>query len=250
MGNQKVMQFVERVVTEEIRKGNLVNSKDVLTMLPELIDTVHIDSKKMKDSIDRCFSATNPVNAILKLFGVQFIKKEKVITKLLNLSFEQGDVTVQIDDSYAKRWLTLNPEELRVIVERIAQKLFELETQANQIYDDEKKRGDELFGKYEKLLKEHNELKYSAETNEKLIAERIQYILSLTGKDAVADNEQLVELLKDLNIEVYWDSADAPFADAAMFTEYAIDDEALASTKPCLIRNDSVFVKGMRFIKK
>lgn len=250
MENQKVIQFVEQVVTEEIRKGNLVKSKDVLTMLPDLIDTVHIDRKKMRGSIEQCLSTSNPVNAILKLFGVQVIKKEKAITKLLNSSSEQGDVSVQIDDSYAKRWLTLNPTQFRSIVEKIAQKLFELETQANQTYDDEKKRGDELFGKYEKLLKEHNELKYSTKTNEKLIAERIQYILSLTGKDAASDNEQLIELLKDLNIEVYWDSADAPFVDAAMFTEYAIDDEALASTKPCLIRNDSVFVKGMRFIKK
>ncbi len=250
MENQKVMQFVEEVVTEEIRKGNLVKSKDVLNMLPELIDTVHIDRKKMRGSIEQCLSTSNPLNAVFKLFGVQLIKKEKTINSLLNSSSEQNDVSVRIDDSYAKRWLTLNPKAFRASVQKIALKLYELETQANQAYDDEKKRGDELFVKYEKLLKEHNELKYSTETNEKLIAERIQYVLSLTGKAASSDNEQLIELLKDLNIEVCWDSADAPFADAVMFTEYSVDDEALASTKPCLIRNGSVFVKGMRFTKK
>ena len=250
MENQKIMQFVKEVVTEEIRKGNLVKSKDVLAMLPELIDTVHIDRKKMRGSIEQCLSTANPLNAVLKLFGVQLIRKEKTNTSLLNSSSEQNDVSVQVDDSYAKRWLTLNPKEFRSIVEKIAQKLFELETQANRAYDDEKMRADELFGKYEKLLKEYNELKYCSETNEKLIAERIQYILSLTGQDSTSDNEQLIELLKDLNIEVYWDSANAPFADAAMFTEYVIDDEALASTKPYLIRSDSVFVKGIRFIKK
>lgn len=250
MENQKIMRFVKEVVTEEIRKGNLVKSKDVLAMLPELIDTVHIDRKKMRGSIEQCLSTANPLNAVLKLFGVQLIRKEKTITSLLNSSSEQNDVSVQVDDSYAKRWLTLNPKEFRAIVGKIAQKLFELETQANQTYDDEKMRGDELFEKYEKLLKEYNELKYCSETNEKLIAERIQYILSLTGQDSASDNEQLIELLKDLNIEVYWDSANAPFTDAAMFTEYIIDDEALASTKPCLIRSDSVFVKGIRFIEK
>lgn len=250
MENQKVMQFVKEVVTEEIRKGNLVKSKDVLAMLPELIDTVHIDRRKMRSSIEQCLSTANPLNAILKLFGVQLIKKEKTITRLLNSSSEENGVSIQVDDSYAKRWLTLNPKEFRAIVEKIAQKLFELETQANQAYNEEKQRGDELFEKYENLMKEHSELKYSTETNEKLIAERIQYILSLTCKDAVSDNEQLIELLKDLNIEVYWDSAEAPFTDAAMFTEYVVDDEAHAGIKPCLVRNDSVFVKGIRFIRK
>lgn len=249
MENEKVMQFVKEVVTEEIRKGNLVKNKDVLIMLPELIDTVHVDRKKMQGSIEKCLSTKNPLNAVLTLFGVQLVKKERIIS-LLDSSSEQNDVSVQVDDSYAKRWITLNPKEFRAIVEKIAQKLFELETQAYQTYDDEKKRGDELFEKYEKLLKEHNELKYSTETNEKLIAERIQYILSLTGKNAISDNEQLIELLKDLNIEVYWDGAEAPFTEAAMFTEYVVEDEAHAGTKPCLVRNDSVFVKGMKFIKK
>lgn len=244
------MQFVEDVVKEEVRKGNLVKSKDVFTMLPELIDTVHIDRKKLRGSIEQCFSTSNPLNSVLNTLGVQIIKKEKTIASLLNSSTEQKDVSVQIDDSYAKRWLTLNPRDFRIIVEKIAQKLFELERQANKTYDDEKKRGDELFDKYEKLLKQHNELKYSAETNEKLIAERIQYILSLTGKNDTSESEQLIELLKDLNIAVYWDGGDAPFTDSAMFTEYAVDNDTLASTKPCLIRNGSVYVKGMRFTKK
>lgn len=250
MENQEVMQFAKEVVTAEIRKGNLVKGKEILNMLPELMATVHIDWKKMRSSIEQCLSTTNPLNAVLKLFGVQLIKKEKIITSLLNSSLEENGVSIQVDNSHAERWITLNPNEFKAIVETIAQKLFELETQANQKYDEEKRRGDELFGKYEKLSKEHNELKYSAETSEKLIAERIQYILSLTGKDTVSDNTQLIELLKDLNIEVYWDSAEAPFTDAAMFTEYVVDDEVHTGTKPCLVRNDSIFVKGLRFINK
>ncbi len=250
MENQKVMQFVEDAVKEEIRKGDLVKSKDVLSMLPELIDTVHIDRKKLRNSVDQCLKTKNPVNALLKLFGVQLIRKEKTIYNLLNSSLDQSDVSVQIDESYAKRWLTLNPKEFKAVVGKIAQKLYELESQANEAYDDEKKRGDDLFSKYEKLSKEHNDLKYSSDANEKLIAERIQYILALTGKESTPNNEQLVELLKDLNIEVYWDSNDAPLTDAAMFTEYTIDTETPASTKPCLIRNGSVYIKGMKFIKK
>ena len=40
MDNQNTMQFAKEVVTEEIRKGNLVKSKEVFAMLPGLMDTV------------------------------------------------------------------------------------------------------------------------------------------------------------------------------------------------------------------
>lgn len=107
-----------------------------------------------------------------------------------------------------------------------------------------------MFDKYEELERKYNQLKRDAEINEKLIAERIQYILSLKGKDAVSDSEQLIELLKDLSIDVYWDCSNVPLTDGEMFTEYVIEDEALVGTKPCLVRNGIVYVKGLRLIKK
>lgn len=249
MENKKLMQFAEDVVKEEIRKGNLIKSRDVLAMLPEILDTIHIDRKKMRHSIEKCLNTSNPFNALLNLFGVQLIRREKTINRLLNSSADTGIVSIDIDDSYARRWLTLDPERFKAVVAKISEKLYEVESQANQAYEEEKKRGDDLFTKYETLIKEHNELKYSAETNEKLIAERIQYILSVGGEAAVADNEQLIELLKDLNIEIYWNCNDAPLTDGAMFTEYVIEDESMASIKPCLVRNGEVYVKGLRFKK-
>lgn len=250
MENQKIKQFAEEVVKEEIRKGNLIRSRDVLTMLPELIETVHIDRKRMRGSIEKCLRFSNPFNAVLDLFGVQLIKKEKTINSLIHSNEGDSEVSVKIDDSYTKQWITLSPNEFKAIVERISQKLYELESQANQAYDDEKSRGDALFDKCEKLTREYNELKYSTEINERQIAERIQYILSVGGKDADSDNEQLIELLKDMSVSVYWDCDNAQLSDAAMFTEYSIDDESLAGIKPCLIRDNKVYIKGIRFAKK
>jgi len=249
MENQKVMQFVEEVVKDEIRKGNLIKSKDVLSMLPEVIDTVHIDRKRMRLSIEQCLTTKNPINALLKLFGVQLIKKEKTINNLLNSSTEQSDVSVQIDDSYSKSWLTLSTKEFEAVMKKIAQKLYELESQANKTYDEEKRRGDSLFSEYNHLEMEYRNYRYNIEVREREIAERIQHILSLCGKDATQENEPLIELLKDLNIEVYWDCADTPFNDSTMFAEYKVDEDAFTGIRPCLVRNNSVYIKGMRFIK-
>ena len=250
MKKTSVMELTRKVVTDEIRKGKLVKSKDVLTMLPSLIDAVHVDETKLRGSIEQCLVNSSPLNSLLNLFGVQLINKETILSQLSDSAEKQNSVSVRLDNSYAERWFALDSAKFQAIVEEIAERLFELETQANQSYDEEKSRGDALFDKYENLLKEHNTLKYSAEANEKMVAERIQYILSVSGPDAVSDNEQLIELLKDLNIEVYWSSAEAPFTDTAMFTEYYVQDADLATVKPCLVRSNLVYVKGMRFVQK
>ncbi|MCI6996188.1 MAG: hypothetical protein MR936_05170 [Eubacterium sp.] len=250
MNNSKGKQIVENVVQAELRKGKLIKGRDVLLALPSLIDAVQIDKKRMRISLERCMKSKDPFNALLNAFGIQLIKKERIIDELIGSGESNEDVTVEIEDSLANRWITLKQDELVPAVEQIAQKLCELEEQANQDYDREKQRGDELFDKYEKLLKEYNELRYNSDTNERMIAERIQYLLFLGGKEAVSENEQLIELLRDLNIDVYWDCNDAVLTDSAMFTEYMVDDETMAGIKPCLVRNNSVYIKGMRLQKK
>ncbi len=249
MENQKISRLAVEIVKEEIRKGRLIESKDVLEMLPEIIDAVYVNKNRLRAAIEHCLSTRNPFNSILNLFGIQVVKKEKIINNLSNYGADPDDISVTIDDSYAKQWLTIDSKEFKNIVEKIAQKLYKIEEQANQNRDEEKKRGDELFDKYEKLKQEYGDLKHKTETNEKTIAERIQYILSLGGEASVSDNKDFIEILRDLDIDVFWDSNNAPFTDAEMFTEYA-NDQASANMKPCLIRGDSVYVKGVRIIKK
>lgn len=246
MGNQKVRQAAEEAVKEEIRKGNLIKSRDVLLILPELIDTICINTKKVRSTVAKSLDS----NTLLSLFGITVVKRNKVIDSLVDSGADYEDVAIEIDDSYVKQWIALNPREFRTVMEKIAAKLYELEDQANQSYNEEKRRGDKWFDKYEKLTREYDEFKDNTDKTERLVAERIQYILSLNGKEAVSENEQLIELLKDMGISAYWDSNGAPMTEAAMFTDYAAEDEAMAGMRPCLVKGDSVYVKGIRLIKK
>ena len=248
MRKTKIEKYVCEIVRDEIRKGRLDKGNDVLNALPGLLDTVYVDKKQLRTAVENCLDSNNPFNAILSLFGVQIIKKEKTIRNLMNSAEDNdGDVTVNIDDSYAKQWLTVNPAEVKTVVEDISEKLYQIENEATASYDDEKKRGDDLFDKYEKLNKEHNLLKADKENSDKMIAERVQYMLSVNGEQATLENEQLIELLKDMSIEVFWNAENAPYAAAAMFTEYKMENES-PNTKPCLIRNNEVYVKGIKFI--
>ena len=248
MRKTRIEECVCEIIRDEIRKGRLDKGNDVLNALPGLLDTVYVDKKQLRTAVENCLDSNNPFNAILSLFGVQIIKKEKTIRNLMNSAEDNdGDVTVNIDDSYAKQWLTVNPSEVKTVVEDISEKLYQIENEATANCDDEKKRSSDLFDKYEKLNKEHNLLKSDKENSDKMIAERVQYMLSVNGEQATAENEQLIELLKDMSIEVFWNADNAPYAAAAMFTEYKMENENL-NTKPCLIRNNEVYVKGIKFI--
>lgn len=248
MKNQSLKPVMQEMVREELRKGNLIKTKDILEMLPDVIDTVQLDKTEMRDAFEDCLATSNPINAILKLFGLQIIKKEKTLDNLVNSGYAEV-VSVEEAEDVLPSWMMVSASEFQTVMESVAQKLAELENRTQQELDAAQARGDSLFGKYEKLTKEHEALKGQMEANERMIAERIQYMLFVNGAAESDANKQLSEMLENLQIEVYWDSTDAPFAAAAMFAELHVDDASAIGTKPCLARNGEVYVKGLRLVQ-
>lgn len=246
MENQNFKKSVEEVIKEEIRKGKLIKSKDILELLPEVTDTVQIDCKKMRRSIEQCLSAKNPVNSFLNLFGVQLVNMDKGFNNLLNP--EHRDVSIKIDNSRVRQWLMINSERFKSVVEKISYELYNLETEANEKFSMEKEDRERLFFENKSLKDECNGLKSYIADKEEQVARRIQKFLSVSGKEAVSQNEELIELLSDLDIEVHWDCSNTSLTDAAMFNEFTTDIKSkLNEMMPCLIRNGSVYLKGVRY---
>ena len=248
MKNQSLKPVMQEMVREELRKGNLIKTKDILEMLPDVIDTVQLDKTEMRDAFEDCLATSNPINAILKLFGLQIIKKEKTIDSLVNSGYAE-DISIQEEGDEPSTWVVVDPTAFQAFMESMSQKLAELENRTREELEVAQARGDSLFDKHEKLTKVHNTLKAQMDANEKLIAERIQYMLFVNGAAESDTNKQLIEMLDDLGIEVYWDSTDAPFAAAAMFAELRVDDASAIGTKPCLARNGEVYIKGLRLVQ-
>lgn len=248
MKNQSLKPVMQEMVREELRKGSLIKTKDILEMLPDVIDTVQLDKTEMRDAFEDCLATSNPINAILKLFGLQIIKKEKTLDNLVNSGCAE-DISIQEEGDEPSTWVVVDPTAFQAFMESMSQKLAELENRTREELEAAQARGDSLFGKYEKLVKEHEALKGQMEANERMIAERIQYMLFVNGAAESDANKQLSEMLENLQIEVYWDSTDAPFAAAAMFAELHVDDASAIGTKPCLARNGEVYIKGLRLVQ-
>lgn len=237
---KKDQERITEIVKDEIRKGNLSEGKEILLILPEIFETVALNQKLLKSGMEKCLDSRNPFNGVLKMFGLQIINRDEAMN-----NFE-----IEINDEYAKKWIVADEGEVKQIVEKISARLYEIESESAAKYDAERRRGDDLFDKYSKLEKEYNVLKAKTDIAEKMVAGRIQQMLAEKGKDAVQENDPLVELLKDINIEVYWDAAEISLSDAEMFAEYKVDAsvESPYLTKPCLVRGGMVFEKGVRLV--
>lgn len=248
MENYKLKQYVYEAVREEIRKGRVVKYKEVLEMLPDLIDGIYIDKSQLKDAAENCLQSKNPLNSVLNLFGLQIIRKEKAIENLINPDYDNADISINVDkdDLHFKDWLTINPEELKAVVEKIADKLCEFENEVDSEIEEERANRDDLFSKNEQLKIEYNQYRTDVEIEEKNIAQRIQTLLSENGEDAVEKNDQLIELLEDMQIEVYWNCENAPLSESAMFSKYKTNDSSM-KPKPCLMRKGEAFIKGIVF---
>lgn len=249
MKNHKTTQMAQDAVKTEIRKGKLAKGNDVLNMLPDIVDSVHIDYDELRNSIENCLYSKNPLNSLLNLFGIQFILKEKTINDLVKSSSDFNGAFSKTEASHSNSWLTLDEEKVKNVVENLACELQSIENEAAVAYENEKKRSDDLFSKNETLRKENNKLSQTLDRTERMVSERVQYILSVNGENS-KDNEQLTELLKDMNIDVHWSSAETSFDDEEMFTQFRINNLPKVNLKPCLTRNGSVYIKGTRIIKE
>lgn len=237
---KKDQERIMEIVKDEIRKGNVSEGKDVLLILPELLETVELNQKLLKAGMEKCMDSRNPFNGILKMFGLQIINKDEAMNSLV----------IDINDEHAKKWISADEGEVKQVVEKISARLYEMESEAAEKYNAARQRGDELFDKCNRLEKEYSALRAKRDIEEKMIAERIQQMLAEKGKEAIQENDPLVELLKDINIEVYWDALEIGLSDAEMFTEYKVDADVESPylTKPCLVRDGKVFEKGVRLV--
>ncbi|MBQ9116960.1 MAG: hypothetical protein IJY04_08040 [Clostridia bacterium] len=245
---RKIQQSADDIVCGEISSGGMMKGNAILKLLPELLATVYVDRETMREALERCLSTQNPINAILKLFGLQIIRREKTFALILETEQKNGCGPVS-DKDFGVDWLRVDGEALGEKIEVISEILREQEKAARQVSEEEKNARVTLLEKLYRIEKKYNELKHDSDIKDLLIAQRVHYLLSLFGRDNGAYTEQLVELLKELDIEVYWECDGAPFTDAAMFAVYNTDDEGMLGVKPCLVKDGAVYVKGIRVEK-
>ena len=147
--------------------------------------------------------------------------------------------------------MKINQEKLSASSDKIADALSSVEANFRDERRKSKEQSSAVFGELDKKTQECAQLNADLLGQKTAVMEHVQYMLSLLGEDTDSPlAEQLTEMLEDIGVYVYWEAEDAPFSDSTMFTELKCENPGSRHMKPCLASEDTVLMKGIRFIAK
>lgn len=227
----------------------LVQSKDLQTTVSilynaaEIADCVEIDKEAVKQAITQELNkkTKNPFNAILGVFGLRVVNAKDPGK---SFGFIAEDEFGAADLYGSKSLLKLNGN-FDVICEKIADLLSLMEKSVSSNSEELSK----VFKQLDKKSCELDQMKTDYKAQRQEILERTQYILSITGENVEKDSiaEQVVELLADIGVTVHWSEKGTELSERVMFNHINVRTTEGRKTKPCLVADGEVVLKGLKF---
>lgn len=231
---------------------DLVDEKDLnytattLNQIADVVECVEIDQEKLKNKIieELRKKSNNPFNALLQLLGLRMVNINNPEKSFGCVSYDKYDGASAFT---FKDLLKLNDRFDRTY-ENIADSLVVVEKSL------EARNGDleKALKMLDKKSSEFNNLKVEYEHQRQEILERAQYILSVAGENTEDDSlvEQVVEMLADIGVTVFWSVEGADFSERVMFDCYKVRSTEDKKVKPCFVADGKVVLKGLKFISE
>ena len=243
MKRQEMNQRAEDIIREEKITKEVISTGIVLDNAVEILDSVKVDREYMKQCVEEVVadsSGKGLLNAVLKLFGFKAIRTE------MNIQFKNDDSRNRLDSM-----LKLDERAYKSVVSKIASFLAAYEKKSEEEHRRKVDRINELVILLDEREREAVQMKVDSNAQFQLVVNWIQDILGMLGR---ADNDnplagQLSGLMKNLDIEAYWNAEGAPFREAAMFREMKVEDVSKYKEMPCLVCRDEVIAQGIKFSK-
>lgn len=247
MKKEEMQRKVKEMIDDSLREGKLTKSADILTQLPDLLESVDIDIRY----ILKCYEnelkkkTGNPINAFLGLMGIRIVNTNNTVRELGNDLIE-GDA----DSDISRSFLKINEAKLKTALDHLTGALATVESAEAADYNERVNSQNEAIRELDRVSAELHQLNVEYDSTIDAMAQRVQYMLSLSGEDTAADPmaQQAMELLNDLDMTVYWKADDAPFSESQLFSVYKSSDPGARKKKPAVVKGDKVVAKGVIFI--
>jgi len=241
-----MIEKINEKVRDLILEKDLQYTATTLNQIADVVECVEIDQEKFKNKIieELRKKSNNPFNALLQLFGLRMVNINNPEKSFGCVSYEKYDGASAFT---FKDLLKIN-DRFERIYENIADSLFVVEKSL------EARNGDleKALKMLDKKSSEFNSLKAEYEYQRQEILQSAQYILSVLGENS--DNEiyleQIVGMLDDIGVTVYWSSEDANLSENAMFEHYKVKSTEGKKMKPCFVADGKVILKGLKFISE
>lgn len=250
MQKDKMNTQIRDIIDDVIRGCKIGQSAEILEMLPELLESVVVDKRYILKCYEKELKkkSGNPFKAFFSLMGLRLVNPNDVVREL-------GD-EIKVENDYAAgetadSFLKLDSKKLKKSVENITDKLSVYEKNSISEFNINASKQKEAINELNRVSQNYNQL--NAEYNNMIdaVVQRAQYILSVTGEGNISNNsltEQIVELLRDFDMEIYWNSTEATLSHSQLFTVYKTNDPSTRKVKPAIVKNDKVLAKGIKYI--
>lgn len=253
MNKLSMKQKATEITREASRQNGLSQTIDILGHLPELIESVEIDSEYLRKRVENELNRKtgNPLNALLGLMGLRIVNTHEAARELCQEEDQSFTIGFHEADNCMDSMLRINPRKLSASSAKIASALSAIESNFRSERQKSKNESIIVFGELDKKTQECAQLNADLQSQRSTIMDHSQYMLSMLGKDSDSPvAEQLEEMLEDLGVYVHWTTDGSAFSDSAMFSELKCDHPENRRMKPCLTSSDAVLMKGIRFVAK
>lgn len=242
-----VRQIATDITREEVRNSKLTQSVDAVNRIPELLMSIKVDREKILRIIKKDLEngSKNPLNSLLKLFGLRIVHTGRVLNEVENSAKE---ISVQeVEKKTLNSFLAVNTEKLKKSVQEIIKVLERVEEEHNVERDSYQKKYNELYKTLDMVSREKDQLSIDINAQLQMVAEHEQYVLSLCGKEGMDSTmaKQSLDLLADFGISVSWNDV----TDNSRFSVVKCSDLQKHRIKPCLIYQEKVLIKGVYFVE-
>ena len=243
---------MQKLVSEKIssakKDDNLVETYQILEAAGELIDAVEVDTANMQKQIMsevESSGSKNPVNAILKMFGLRIVKENLV---------GDGD---QLKNKW-KKLICLKESEFDQKLSVLKSKLstYEKEKRAREmLLDDQNTEKVRIIENMKKDIQ--NERNKYLSFEEGILLNLQQLISNVSEEENESVYKEILELINDIGITVRWDLNEGKLSN--YFTVQKVtkvresktvrlinyEEEEYHVIKPCLLDKEGVRLKGL-----
>lgn len=239
MSQQNMRETASEIVRGALREKGVLGNTEVLQAIPDVVGSVKINEAGLRKVLERILESRNPLNALLGVLGFRLVNTRRL--------GEREGIGLEANGKSPDRLLTLDRERLEAAVEKMAGALAAGEKTSGDEIGALRERHSQLCQELEGARQETAQISREYDAARQAVAERVQYVLSLSGGEAPV-LEQLTELLSDLELEAVWPEGGAEGADPALFTKLKAADPDRHRGKPCVRGGGRVLVKGVCFV--
>ena len=251
--NSELMLRGSEIARDAAREAQIVNTVDIMSMLPDLLDCVSLNKEYILETVEHELTrpTVNPLNIFLKLFGLRVIHTRKTVRDIDGNFSEEDTYTVSEERCQESgQFLCLDEKAFQKKATSIAARLHEAETEFKETEEYLKTKNSSLYSQIKQGEESYRQILSDYDGCKQAVAERAQYLLSSCGEncqDVIAT--QICELLSDLDMEAVWMKNGGTHVSDAEFTVLRCADPEKHKAKPCIMDGRGVRLKGIVFVQ-